>query len=509
MIWDEHAYLMVDWNLVAEESNTSMVREEAFKFDGNPLISLEDTKLTLGKRAVGVVINLITKEAGAYRLWYQIRGVRRDRTHIKDSFCGYAESRDGIHFKPVRLRQVEFDGSKNNNLVALGAPGRPAVRRCGFLRDPLDKEFPYKCVYQRPAKGRDLEPGIRARWPALAERDWYFVWGIARSKDGLVWEPPSNERDLIQTNPEHSHLHRAMDGGFVLSDQMMCPAAEIGGRNVKGWLTYDGKTAHRIPDFLFSLPEHMSRVHATDYGPTPWDGTKWAQPHVGLVCARKGPTMIGLHGYLYGCMGAETFAQVADVGLAVSATGIGFREVWPFRPFIPRGPRGTWDFGMTAHCPDIVDDGDRTRFYYGGGDVGNFASTYLPGMAFIPRDRYGYRMIRGYRNVEKRPARATFSLKPCALPAKPRISVNVSHVTRRNTVRLELADEKGKALRGYSFKSCLPIARDGLKRRVRWKNNRAAAELGGRTVTVRVELASPECGVVYYDSPRVYAIYTK
>ena len=29
MIWDEHTYLMVDWNLIAEEDNTSLVREEA------------------------------------------------------------------------------------------------------------------------------------------------------------------------------------------------------------------------------------------------------------------------------------------------------------------------------------------------------------------------------------------------------------------------------------------------------------------------------------------------
>ena len=95
MIWDEHAYLMVDWNLVSEESNTSMVREEAFRCDAGPLISLEDTQLTLGKRAAGVVVNLIVKEGGTYRLWYQIRGARRDRPHIKDALCGYAESDDG------------------------------------------------------------------------------------------------------------------------------------------------------------------------------------------------------------------------------------------------------------------------------------------------------------------------------------------------------------------------------------------------------------------------------
>jgi len=507
MIWDEHTYLMVDWAFAAEESNTSMVREEAFKHGDSPLIRLQNKALTLGGRASSLVINLITRESGTYRLWYQIRGLRRDRPHIKDALCGYAESADGIHFKPVRLGQVEFEGSRNNNLVDLSVPGQPGVRHCGFMRDPLDKEYPYKCAYQRPASGGDLQAGIRTRWPALAEKDWHFVWGISRSRDGLVWEAPTHSHDMVQTNPENPRLHRAMDGAIVLSDQMMCPIAEIGGRNVKGWLTEDGVHAERIPDFLFSLPEHMSRVHGTDYGPTPWDGSKWVQPHVGLVCARKGPTMIGLHGYLYGCAGAETFAQVADIGLAISATGLGFREVWPMRPFIRRGMRGAWDFGMTAQCPDIIDDGDQTRFYYCGGDVGNFASTYLPGLATIPRDRYGYRMIRGYRNVRKHPSTGTFSLKPARLPAEPKIALNVSHISGGGTVRVELADETGKALRGYSFRSCLPVTGNGLRRRVRWKHGRSAAELGGRTVTIRVRMNHPSCGVVHDDSPRVYAVY--
>ncbi len=509
MIWDEHAYLMVDWKLVGEEANTSMVREEAFKYGDAPLFKLGDKPLTLGGRGYGLTINLIVKEAGTYRLWYQIRGAHHAGHYLTDTVCAYAESDDGVHFKPVRLGQVEFDGSRSNNLVDLSVAGQPNVRHGGFLHDPLDSEYPYKCVYQRPAKGCDLEPGMRARWPALGRKDWYFVWGIARSRDGFVWEAPRHDHDLIRANPEAAKLHRAMDGGLVLSDQMTSPMAEIGGRNVKGWLTYDGVQADRIPDFLFSLPEHMSRVHASDYGPTPWDGTKWVQPHVGLVCARKGPTMLGLHGYLYGCTGAETFAQVADVGLAVSATGLGFQEVWPMRPFIRRGLRGAWDFGLIVQSPDIIDDGDQTRFYYCGGDVGNFATTYLPGLAWIPRDRYGYRLIRGYRNVCKRPASGIFSIKTCTLPSKPKIAVNVSHVSPRAMVRVALADEKGRTLRGYSFDRCEPVTREGFKRAVRWKDGRTAAELGGRDVIIRVEMSNADCGVVYDDSPRVYAVYTK
>ncbi len=54
MIWDPHALLMVDTNLVASETRTSLVREEAFKYAGNPLMRLEDKTLTLGGRTIQV-----------------------------------------------------------------------------------------------------------------------------------------------------------------------------------------------------------------------------------------------------------------------------------------------------------------------------------------------------------------------------------------------------------------------------------------------------------------------
>lgn len=510
MIWDPHPLLMVDANLVASETRTSLVREEAFKYTGNPLMRLEDKTLTLGGKTRSIVIELITRQDGRYRIWYQMRGakpgLKPGPEYNKEAFIGYAESDDGIHFKPLHLKQIEFNGSRNNNIVPFPAPSGQKVRISGLLHDPLDADYPFKCIYYRPGKGVDLEPGVLSRTPDQRDRDFWLVWGIGRSKDGLSWEHPQHRHTLVRANPEHAKLHRALDGGLVISDQMSSPIAQRVTRSVKGWITYDLETAHRIPDFLFTLPPHMCRVFREFSGPN-WDGTFWVQPHLGLVCARKGPTIVGLNGYLYGCLGAETFAQVADTGLCISSTGVDFQEVWPFRPFIPRGHRGSWDFGMIGQR-EIVDDGDQTRFYYIGGDVGNFASTYLPGMASIPRDRYGYRIIKGYRNYDKRPATGTIILKPLSLPDRPCFAVNVSHVTKNRTIRLEIADENGKPITGYTSDACHPVTQDGLKQPVRWEHDRTGEELSGRTIQIRAELHSPDCGTTYHDSPRLYAIYT-
>ncbi len=517
MIWDLHTYVMVDSTIIAAEENSSLVREEAYKHPGNPLISLDDRALTHGAGSLGFVF--VVREGGVYRMWYEVRGVREAALppgtktaagdYGKACYKAYAESEDGIHFTPVVLGQVELHGSKQNNLLHFPAGGESQVRTCGFMHDPLDAEYPYKCVYYRPGKGADFEAGVGIRFPYVKEREWWYIWGIGRSRDGLHWEPPKHRHNLVNTNPESARLHRAMDGGLILSDQMMSGISDFAWRNVKGWITYDLETAHRIPDYVYKVPEHMVRVHATYLGPN-WDGVPWIQPHVGLACARKGASMIGLNGYLYGCggsKGAETFAQVADIGLCTSESGARFNDVWPFCPFIRRGERDSWDFGMVAQCC-IEENETQTLFYYTGGDVGNLSSTYLPGLAYIPKDRFGYRLIRGFRDTAVRPRMATITLKPCVLPAAPAFKLNCSQVSAQRTIRLEIADEHGVALPGYSFADCVPVEAEGLAVPVLWPHG-SGAELGARKVIIRAQLHSEDCGEVYHTSPRLYAIYTR
>jgi hypothetical protein len=512
MIWRENVQLMVDARVVESEQSTSLVREEAFKPHAEPIIGPLDSALSLGQELQGTgggcAPVMVIRDGKKYRMWYQVRGVANhenvaDRT--KRAPIAYAESDDGVHFEPVEIGRVEFNGSRQNNLVHFEMPPNVPIRLSGFLHDPQDKEWPFKCVYNRPAPGSEMEPGVLARYPQYADREWYFVWGIGRSRDGLSWEMPRHDHNMICANPEHAHLHRAFDGGLVLSDQMMSAMADWGYRNVKGWITYDEKTAHRIPDYLFSTPQHMARLHYEHFGDE-WNGQVWVQPHMGLVCARYGPTMLALHGFLYGATGVETFAQTADAGLAVSESGITFREVWPFRPFLRCGMRGSWDDGMAAQVA-IVENDDETLFYYTGGK-GNFGPQYWTGVASIPRDRYGFRCIKGYREIESRDAAGSFTLKPSTLPEKPQFAVNVSQASTRRTVKLELRGEDNEVLPGYSANECEPITEDGLRQSVRWKDDRNGTELGGRRVKISVVMESKECRAVMQDSPRVYAVYT-
>lgn len=500
MIWDEKTILMVDPLVVASEQGTSLVREDATVHAGNPVLRFDQAGVAPGAlgpvTATDLQLRAVVKEGGVYRAWYSLWGIKSagekfDGLHYDAVTC-YAESTDGVMFTPKH-------GADGKSAVDFGITG-PDVRTAGFLHDPVDKEYPYKVVYQRKARGSELNPAVRAKFPHAVGRDYSVTWGIGRSRDGLKFEPPAHEHNLIDEAMENPKLHRALDGGLVIADQMVTPVMEGQGRDVAGWITYDLVSAHRIPGWVLSFPWHMTRVPAT-FPIGTLDGFKWMQPHIGLACARKGPTVIALHGYLYGAPGIETYAQVSEVGLAVSHTGLGFNEVWPFRAFIPRGRKGEWDHGMVCQT-SIVDDGGETRFYYTGNQLGNLGGNYQAGMASIPRDRYGYRCIKGHRDVTRRDRAAVFTLKPLVMPEPAEVTLNVSHVGAGRRVVVSLSDGAGNALEG--FEESEPVVTQGFCVPVKWKGD--VSGLAGKQVVMKVRMESAGCGFVYEDSPRVYAM---
>jgi hypothetical protein len=62
-------------------------------------------------------------------------------------------------------------------------------------------------------------------------------------------------------------------------------------------------------------------------------------------------------------------------------------------------------------------------------------------------------------------------------------------------------------LPGFTFKDCLPVTGNGLRKAVRWKKA-DVARLAGKEVVVAVEFLSPDGQYPDVDSPRLYAIYT-
>jgi len=88
-------------------------------------------------------------EDGKFRLWYCVsHGVR----HGEEYAVAYAESDDGIHWKKPTLGLVDYEGSKENNLVV----GYSSVIGQVFVDPNAGPEAKYKMLVAiYPAKESD------------------------------------------------------------------------------------------------------------------------------------------------------------------------------------------------------------------------------------------------------------------------------------------------------------------------------------------------------------------
>ena len=499
MIWEENAILMVDINTVEEESNTSMVREEAWKCRENPL------DLPLASPSDGAYIHCVSLYGENLRMFYSpvspdkgIEAALSEKT--QKIYC--AESSDALHWTLLNgSAPVDFQQS-------------PEQRISGIMQDPLDAEHPFKALVLARGRADQLEPGLFAKYPGNRREtnhpfaSW-FVKRIIQSRDGFRWTPmadPENEF-LVNGAIEEPNLYRAGDGAFVISGQTVSQTDDIQCRKVKGWLTRDGKTAHRIPGSIFALPDHKVIIEPRFFAGS-WVGSPWVQSHVGIFPARKGSSFVALTGYLYGAQGAETFAQTADIGLAAGGSGYIFNQVWPFRPFLRRGNMGEWDCGLMRQAA-LVDFKDKTLIFYTANNVGNAGDAMMhPGTAYVGRDRYGCRMVRVYRDyAAPRDREAFLILKPAALPQETELCANLSHVNEKRYLRFELRDENNRAIPGFELENCRPLSREGLRERILWENADPQT-LHGRTVKICCHFHAPDCRFGNLDSPRLYAVYT-
>jgi hypothetical protein len=132
---------------------------------------------------------------------------------------------------------------------------------------------------------------------------------------------------------------------------------------------------------------------------------------------------------------------------------------------------------------------DRIRFYYTG-----FNIPY--GLA--AKDRSAAGGVEKGERMQRAIGLATLRLDgflalraagtPGALVTRPLLiegdALEVNAAVRED-LRVEVQDDRGRALPGYAAADCLPIRGDGLRVPVRWRSNAGVAALRGRAARLR------------------------
>ena len=131
----------------------------------------------------------VVDEGGKVRMWYHVlAGVPEPGKNPPLMGVGYAESTDGVHFTKPRLGLVEWNGSKDNNVVMphdlkLLTVGGGSVWRDENPACPPERRYKSWCkVYPKPGSG--------LRGP---HRVWYSADGSGRRRgSGRGWRATTN-----------------------------------------------------------------------------------------------------------------------------------------------------------------------------------------------------------------------------------------------------------------------------------------------------------------------------
>lgn len=176
--------------------------------------------------------------------------------------------------------------------------------------------------------------------------------------------------------------------------------------------------------------------------------------------------------------------KITEIKLGFSRDGFHWHR--PDRkPFIPASRQErAWDRGYIHGTMGVcLVMGDKLWFPYTGysgvspnGSRGMYVGASI-GMATLRRD--------GFASMEAGATPGSLTTRPVTFKGK-RLFVNVD--CPEGTLQVEVLDEKGKAIRGFSQKNCVPIRVNSTIQAVQWKGGSDLTSLAGKPVRFRFYL---------------------
>ncbi len=412
---------------------------------------------------------LFDPKLGKYRMWNQCFNLTNYFSREGPVYyVGYAESDDGFNWTKPRLEGFPFGGFPRTNIVTAGRTGRWAG---GFqvLFNP-DQSDPEKRMMMAYVGQHSID--------------------LAYSPDGLHWKV--REQPLL---PYHSD---------VANHLVWIPERQLWFLYVRPNILPNGWSAPRITH-LIPLPEGLRHTGRRLAVSTSADLENWTVPRTILYADELDPPdydnvyvfrrhdlFLGLYAEMFQDQGeAET-----EVYVATSRDGIRWDRTWDRKPFIPRGPAGSFDHGQTeSGCSPPLEIGEDMLFYYSASPVGQgeMDAECGVGVCRLRRDRFV-----GQSAGEQTGFLLTrqFVLDGSALKincsALPRPYLQASDGIR--VAIIAAPDFKTKettwetAIPGFSLADCDPIVTDNIAHTVTWKGGSDLSRLKGRAVYLRFEM---------------------
>jgi len=453
--------LFVDDYLIESVSNTKRVMNQAEKVDSNPVLRAD--KPWEGSE-VSVDFVVFEEQEQLFRMRYS----DPERRVI----C-LATSKDGVHWDKPVLGLVEYEGSKENNIL------------------PADQFKPYffKDLHESDPAKRYKGLERRGTMNTTMQFDLYY------SPDGFQWTPyPKNP--VIDTSPRRGRWGPTVFMGWDPIRQVYAVHME---NSLHRWSPAGKRLIGRAesPDMIhWSEPETI--IVPDDQDP----------PDVDFYCM---PT-IAYEGMYIGLL--WNFRMIPSTILpqiVFSRDGIHYNRDYR-EPFIARGAKGTFDAAVVYTIDPIV-HGDRVFFYYMGGNyraretrqaLGDKAVYGCIGLATTPRDRFvSYVGARWTNAASRKPysqvLTRSFTFSGSQLHLNLQATLHGGAGVGPCEMRVEILEPTHHVMSGFSFDDCDNLTQGGLDEVVSWKGQSDLSKLAGKPIKLRF----------YFKNSSLYAFQFK
>lgn len=433
--------LFIDDYVIESRTNLTRTLHQPERYAGNPILvgseRWERWQVEVDGRAV--VYDEETKE---FKMYY-VAPLKDPSapTGTRYKTC-YAFSKDGIHWTKPSLKQVEWEGSRSNNILKWGENW---MRRPNVIKDTHDADpnRRFKMTYVDVMNGK----------PAITK---------AYSKDGIDWQINGDGK------PWFRQLHNS---------------------NLLGWDPHIQR--YVIYPRTSNSPNSVGRSTSEDF-------VTWSEPQIVLApnSSEVGKDFKGNAAFLYedvylGWLWVFDRLQTAESELVFSRDGIKWHRVFPGEFFFPRGRPGSWDSNMILPVAPIIYR-DKLWIYYAGWNIPykqeameRSESGWVENGQRMQK-AIGLATLRlgGFVSLDAHQAEGDLVTKAFEIPGGL-LTVNADV---RGELRVEILDEKGRPKPGYTAADCDPIGSDKLDHVVRWKGKTDLNQLRGKSAKLRLVL---------------------
>ena len=479
--------LFIDHKFIESSENVSLVV--------NPPVKRPEPILRSDKPwdAFRLIFFSVAEDDGLVKMWYQ--AFDGDQWGGGTSRLCYAISKDGLHWEKPNLGLVEYNGSKDNNILLAQRMFNAFV----FIDPHGEPERRYKMLF---SPGAVMRAGVSAdgiHWTLLGE-DLTAQEGIGYDvQPTAFWDPVLKKYAVYprvsirgDSTPHFPFPAPIASDPPVVAPKLMRPGRAIG--------------RIEVDDFLAPWPmEKMQTVLAADEIDPP--GSDLYLPYACRYPYAADAYFMFPETYQH-FRGDESDVGndgVNDTQFAASRDGVHWMR-YDRKVYLGCGLPGEPDFGAAQPTAYHVRRGNYLYYYYWGwpwthGGFRRLSTDQRHSKANWGRQLYAVAIQRldGFVSADAPYAGGWLATPPIVFEGN-RLELNVN-VAAMGVARVEIQDADGKPLPGFSLDDCNRILFNDVAHTVRWGGKSDVSSLAGKPVRLRIQMRSAKLYAFQFRGP--------